>query len=123
MSNIEKALEDLSLVEIDIAIAVLLKRYTVTVHSIEKLHCCKIAIDREHNSFPFRPSTEHSDGGPIAEQYKIGVAWEPEEELWVSMYNMNGKTHFAKHEQMLAAQMLVLIKAHCGMSVTVPVLA
>lgn len=122
MSMIEKALEDLSLVEIDIAIAVFLKRFNVTVHSVEKTHCCKISYDATGCSFPFRPSSEHKDGGPLVEEFKVGAAWDVDKEMWVALCHIKEKPYFAYHDNMLAAQMLSILKAHCGITVTVPVL-
>ena len=120
---IEKHLEDLSLVEIDITIAIIMNRFIVTVHSIENLHCCKVAADNLSNSFPFRPSSEYQDGGPVAEQYKAGVAWDEKKSAWVAYCNNNGRNHFVQHESMVAAQMLAIIKAYRGLSVNVPLLA
>lgn len=120
MSLIEKPLEDLSLVEIDTALAIYLNKYLVTVHQIGKEYCCKIAVDEKHNSFPFRPTVEYSDGSPIAEYYKVGSAWDADKNLWVAFCARDGKNYFTQHETMLAAQMLSILKAHLGTIIKVP---
>lgn len=122
MAAVDKSIEDLSLFEIDLVIAVLLNRYLVTIHTVDNKYCCKTAVSAEYNSFPFRPTTEPRDAIPLVEEFKVGVAWDATKQVWVSHCH-NVKDFFAQHKEMMPAQMLVILKAYSGPIVQVPLLS
>ena len=122
MAAVDKSIEDLSLFEIDLVIALVLNRFIVTVHTVDDKSCCKIAVNEEYNSFPFRPTTEPRDAIPLAEEFKVGVAWDATKQVWVSHCH-NVKDFFAQHKEMMPAQMLAILKAYKGSIVRVPLLS